>query len=218
MKKSAFTLMEVLMAMAIIGIVATATVNSIKNVSANKTKMAFQNCYNHIVQTVDKIVSDEEFYPNVIQLDSVDTNDGRNTRKSMCRLYIKFHTQFAELSKYNRGTYEHPSSDVYKFETTGGTFWLAKRQTTSCQTNSWSESNMADYIVVFDVDGINEGPNCPYDLTDVSSLTPTNCTNPDTFLFGISGRNEVIPDNSGAYYNSDTLSEFMRKNNYLNTK
>ena len=65
MKKSAFTIMEILLAMAIVGVIAGATMNSIKNITANKVKTAFQNNYNHMQRTIATIVSDETLYPAI---------------------------------------------------------------------------------------------------------------------------------------------------------
>ena len=47
MNKKAFTLVEVLLAMTVVGIIAAVTANSLGNITANKTKVAFQNNYKH---------------------------------------------------------------------------------------------------------------------------------------------------------------------------
>ena len=77
MKKFAFTLIEVLIAMSVIGIITAATANSIKNITTNKTKHTFQNCYNHIIQTVADITNKEELYPVVEDVNSRIDETGR---------------------------------------------------------------------------------------------------------------------------------------------
>lgn len=215
MKKSAFTLMEILIAMSIIGVIAAATANNIKNVAANKTKQTFQNCYNHILQTVADIASDETIYPVVENINAPRNGLGKFPRLSMCTLGINFPEAFANRSKT---TNLDTVTRGFHFETPNGVYWVVKKQAdnNSCQNSNFDKSNNADYVVLFDIDGPNEGNNCPYNITNIGS--GSNCAKPDTFLFGISANNEVIADNNSNIYNGKKLMQFMKDNNYLQTK
>ncbi|MBR2525031.1 prepilin-type N-terminal cleavage/methylation domain-containing protein [bacterium] len=209
MKKTAFTLMEVLIAMSIIGIIAAATANSIKNMSVNKAQQVFKNCYNHVVQTVSAITSDEDFYPDVVSNLTNYDSTGHAKRDSMCLMGLNFPLQFKNASKSIKDG--EAVSNGYAFETSGGTYWLVKQQTSSssCQTTNLNNSTNADYIIMFDTDGPYEGSNCPYNILNPSS-TPSGCPKPDTFLFGVNANNEVIADTTTSIYNGLNLSDFIK--------
>ena len=219
MKRMAFTLIEVLLAMAVIGIIAAATVNSIKNVTSNKTKLAFRNAYNHAVQTVNAISTDETIYPNVINTSSGDKK-GHFEKRSMCELSesvgLDFPKEFRDASKY-QDSKNIVNDRGYAFDTPGGIYWAVYKQYSSCHRGDTTYISGADYIIMFDINGPYEGTNCPYNI-----LNPTNdgsnCTNPDTFKFGIAPNNDIIRDNSLSVYNNKSLTDFIKDNDYLQTK
>ncbi len=61
--KLGFTLVETLVMMAIIGIIATVTVVSLKGMRPDKDKMMIKKAYSTIVQIVDALINDTELYP-----------------------------------------------------------------------------------------------------------------------------------------------------------
>ena len=217
MKKIAFTLMEVLLAMSIIGIIAAATTNSIKNVSTNRTKLTFQNAYNHLTQTVAGIVSDENIYPNVVSVTSTDST-GHAARSTMCELNVDFINAFRDATKYIPNTVTSVDKGI-GFDTPSGVYWVVRRQKNDCEkpTDDVNLSSNADYMILFDINGPGEGTNCPYNISNPTA-SPTNCSNPDTFMFGVSLYNDIIPYNHGDTYNNFKLIDFMKANNYLQTK
>ena len=219
MKKIAFTLMEVLMAMSIIGIIAAATTNSIKNVSTNRTKLTFQNAYNHLTQTVAGIVSDENIYPNVVSLTRIDPT-GHAARSTMCELNVDFINAFRDATKYIPNTVTGVDKGI-GFDTPSGVYWVVRRQKDSCQatnSNNINKSSDADYMILFDINGPGEGTNCPYNISNPTA-SPASCNNPDTFMFAVNCNNDIIPYNDGTQiYNGNYLLQFMNANNYLQTK
>lgn len=213
MKKFAFTLIEVLIAMSVIGIITAATANSIKNITTNKTKHTFQNCYNHIIQTVADITNKEELYPVVEDVYSRVDETGRTKRYSMCDLDVDFPLAFKDSSKAIKTT---AITNGYTFETAGGIYWVVRKQLSTCQLNNYNNSVNADYIIMFDIDGPYEGTNCPYNVLNPSNA-PSNCAKPDTFAFGVSADNKVVVDNRATVYNGKYLNDFMIDNKYLQT-
>lgn len=234
MKKSAFTLMEVLLAMAIIGVLATAAANTLGNIGADKTKVAFKNCYNHMVQTIDSIVSDETKCPtsyfshNTNWLDStshrtktplrlscVTMNNNGNVTQDQSRFPYHFvqATSHIASSQVTRG---------YKFEAKNGSYWIVawnpdlQNSIVSGEVNTISN---ADYIFVFDVNGIGVGSDCPYKLSDekVKSSEGANCNNPDTFKFGLTYDNQILPDTQ-SYYNGQNLTNYMADEHLIETE
>jgi len=223
MKKSAFTLIEILIAMTIIGIIATATATSIKNISYNKDKLAFQNGYNHIVQTVAAMASDETLYPNV-PTGALDTT-GHPIRQSMCEMgypfadfFVKEHSKFTKIINY-AGLEPHMNLG---FETAGGASWFVFKNPRNnyCEgpaPEQIRQSEEADYFVMFDINGAYEGPNCPFNIQQ--PLGKGNaCKYPDTFKFAIDRFNNVLFDNYGNYYRDTVMSEYIKKENFLQTK
>lgn len=61
--KRAFTLIETLIMVAVIGIIATVTVVSLKGMRPDKDVMMIKKAYSTIVQTVDALANDTELYP-----------------------------------------------------------------------------------------------------------------------------------------------------------
>lgn len=213
MKKTAFTLMEVLVAMSIIGVVAAATVNSIKSVTANKTKLAFKNGYNHIVQTVATMASD---FPD-IPLDGTNDGTGHPLKCSMCEYdypfaheFILTHSKFTKIHHQIENLGALPF--VGAFETAGGAYWIVwKNPRNACERpapEQMAQSKEADYFIMFDVNGPFEGTNCPYQVLKPLD-TGIDCENPDTFKFGIARNNTVVPDNSAKVYRGQFLEIYM---------
>ena len=61
--KNAFTLVETLIMMAVIGILATVTAVSLKGMRPDKDKMLIKKSYSQIVQAVHTLINDRELYP-----------------------------------------------------------------------------------------------------------------------------------------------------------
>ena len=234
MKKSAFTIMEILLAMAIVGVIAGATMNSIKNITANKVKTAFQNNFSHLQRTVDTIISDETLYPAIYwenQYDSAgkkrkvsiycgpSAEDELNANGDTIQNPNKFPMAFENLTGgvlYSSTINANTAAVGRVFETKNGSYWMVRKNVMACMMLDTTDISQADFIFVFDVDGINQGSNCPYTGTDFTTIN-TGCTNPDTFKFGLTTNTKIIFDNK-AYYNGKNLETYMKENNFINQK
>lgn len=236
MKRISFTLIEVLLAMAIVGVIAGATANSLKNVSANKVKVAFQNNYNHMQSTMDRIFSDENILP-ATYFSSYDSA-GKAVRNPLCQWTYKINSAGESVEDFsvipeafmdltagvlNSKVIGSGTGVGYAFETKNGSYWVVRKnpQNTTCNPDDVTDISKTDYIILFDVDGIYSGSNCPYDLSlsNASQLgvSGSNCTHPDTFKFGTVISYKLIPDTK-TYYASKNLKTFMKDNNFIQTK
>lgn len=229
--------MEVLLAMAIIGIIAGAVANQIKKVSADKVKLTFKNNYNHILNTVNAIASDENVLPATYYT-TYDSTTGKKIRLNFCNAiyslsnagesvidYAIFPRAFVErtgniLSSEDIGT----KSDIttapgYRFTTKNGSYWVVRKNPKSmvCRTIDVDNADEGDFVIIFDIDGINQGSNCPYTGVNLDEILGTNCSNPDTFKFGTTINNKVVPDKN-TYYNNRTLKDYLETNNYIKDK
>lgn len=238
MKKTAFTLMEILIAMSIIGVLAVATMNNIGKAQANKTKEAFRNCYNHMEQTIASIMSDEVVYPHILCDKSVNATFCSNMLDSSGRTKIfpirmfSYHDSTGVTSFMNSGgvSMMFPSlfvsrsaaSDIvvdktascYECMLKNGSYWAICHKS-SQNTGNITDISKADFTITFDVNGRNNGTNCPYSGSSLST-GPTNCAKPDTFKFGLTYDNKIIPDNN-TVYNGVKLGTFMTEYGYGDT-
>ena len=62
MKKTGFTLTELLITIAIIGVVAALSAPVVTNLTPDKNKMMFMKNYNEVVAITEKLLSDPELY------------------------------------------------------------------------------------------------------------------------------------------------------------
>lgn len=203
MKKIAFTLMEVLIAMAIIGIIAGATANSIKNISANRNKLEFRNAYNHMTRTLDDIYSDKMLFPANVNMCTVDQQE--------------FVDAFMNLTA--GASSEQSFSMGRAFSTKQGSYWVIRRNPAlmSCYANDVADIEKADFLIVFDVNGPEKGSNCPYsgdDLGTNGGMIPLCLTTPDTFKFGLTVTGKILPDTKKNYRSKD-LKDYIEQNNLL---
>ncbi len=208
MKKISFTLMEVLIAMAIIGIIAGATVNSIKNISANRTKIEFRNCYNHMTRTLDDLYSDKMLFPAKVNMCTMDQQE--------------FVTAFKDLTAGStiEQTFSGLGSGI-AFTTKQGSYWVIRRnpELRTCHMTDVDDITKADYWIVFDINGLENGSNCPYsgkDLGTNNSDSRAICpgASPDTFKFGLTVTGKILPDTK-QNYNLKTLTEHIELYNLL---
>lgn len=231
MKKSAFTIMEILLAMAIVGVIAGATMNSIKNITANKVKTAFQNNYNHMQRTIATIVSDETLYPAIYD----EYVDGKKKQIKFCEANAEYELDSIGNTVQNQNKFQMAfenltggilysstiNSDTTAigrvFETKNGSYWMVRKNGDCRNYDIGNDVTQADYIIIFDNDGINQGSNCPYTGTDFTDIMTSGCTNPDTFKFGLTDNDKILPDNK-AYYNGKSLETYMKENNFINQK
>lgn len=234
MKKISFTLMEVLLAMAIIGIIAGAVANQIKKVSADKVKLTFKNNYNHILNTVNAIASDENVLPAAYHR-GYDSTTGKKIRLTFCNAVYSLDNAGNTVSDFNifpRAFLERTgnvvSSEIisspagYRFTTKNGSYWVVRRNPESmvCRIKDVDNAKESDFVIIFDIDGINQGSNCPYTGENLNEVVADSsiCSNPDTFKFGVTINNKVVPDKVQGLYDGEMMSDYLKEHNFIQDK
>lgn len=220
MIRKSFTIMEILLAMSIIGILAAVSINTMGRMSANKIKVGFQNDYRHMVETINSILADETRLPIVSDgnydstghsrlvplrnLVEMDETTGVTTANN--RLFTRL---FAEES--TNATNSSVITNGYKFTSKNGSDWVVLYNTENQNQISGTVDDIskADYFITFDVNGIYEGPNCPYNIKNNNTPSGSNCKTPDTFKFGLTYDNKILPD-TNLYYDGQDLKSYMR--------
>lgn len=98
MKKNGFTLAEMLIVVALIGVLALLILPIIRKVMPNKEKVMFQKAYSTFSRAVSESVNDEDVYP-----ESVGSEDGTVTDGSCLGVY-KDETPYSDFGNTNTAT------------------------------------------------------------------------------------------------------------------
>lgn len=238
MRKKAFTIMEVLLAMGIIGILAAATINAMGKMQANKTKVAFENCYRHMVETTNSLIADETNFPVILKEGPVlesghsfnwrirlipDTEQGENEGNISgsgfgSGLGSGGSTLFPRLFKDATNTVSwEKEHNGYSFISKNGSAWYVgyNPETKTNMSLVDTADTLIDYFIIFDVNGFSEGSNCPYTGSTFTTDDSSNCTHPDTFKFGLTMRNSLRYDDKQVYDGKD-LKTYLNDAGFTN--
>lgn len=199
--KKGFTLAEVMVTLAVCGILASLLLPSIANVRPDKSKALFKKAYYIAERMVFELVNDDDFYPGqgeAIGLDNTivasylgQTFEGQS---KFCGLFARkvnttdddaIHCDADHSVPTGNGTYKEPS-----FMTTDGIAWyvpFSKFETSSSNTTG------AQTIYV-DVNN-QKRPNCKYNAT--------TCKDPDIFEI------KVLPDGK-MFVDGDKEKSYLR--------
>ena len=157
----AFTLAELLLTLAIIGVVAAVVLPAIKNLTPNTEKAMFLKAYGVFTRTVHDMLNNEDLYPEdggesggfyLANTDEV-TFRGITIPESDHRKFCKLFAAHLNV----KGDVDCASGDHYDFETTDGIAW-------DLPINNFSGVNFDDpygngWEVLVDVNGQEKGPN-----------------------------------------------------------
>ena len=223
-KKSGFTLAEILITLAVIGILATILLPAVKHTQPNKELVMVKKSYYNVSRIVGELINDEDLYPE---------NDN-NANSGFANVSIV--DQIGEEARFDGNTFVGNSKFCGLFAAKLNTVQGPNDPNTLCQARvslnnggnfstvdgvTWSMpvSNFASGSedIYIDTDGPNKGPNCTRDTgTDMS--TCQNGTGPDRFVFRISKNGGIsIPSRIGQLYSTTshinkTYKEFLREN------
>lgn len=139
MKKiTAFTLIEVLLAMAVIGVISAVAANGLKNVSVNESRLRFKKVYEFFAKTVTDMQSDENIYPHVPLYDGdievVNSRTGEAVMLGFSNPYImensvnnlvknKFAKQLKERTAGSVQVTNNENGGIYSFTAKDKSFW-----------------------------------------------------------------------------------------------
>lgn len=200
MLKKGFTLQELLISLAIVGIVAAVVAPAVVALKPNETKVKYIKAYNTLTSLTGQIIEDPAYYYTEYSADGTPTCSGLNC--SGIPQTELFQDEFASIwladydsvkyglclaSKMNIKEEFGPDllqDDALKFTTLDGTSW---------KFGFHSAQNGTDLTINVDPD--DEGNDCTYS---------NNCTNPKQFKFSI--------DNDGGITAEDPLGKAFLQN------
>lgn len=194
--KKGYTLAEVLVVMALLGILASILLPAVSSIQPNRDKMMFKKAYHVAERIVYELVNDDALYPSKDGLysgfDNLETanynGQGYSGNTKFCSLFAqKVNTtedvgtcSSTAVTPAGNGTFTNPT-----FTTTDGIAWYMPI------------SNFSDVVdIKVDVNSSKE-PNCSYNAT--------TCKRPDIFTM------KVKPDGK-MYVTGDLEREFLKSN------
>lgn len=198
MKKTGYTLAEILIAIAVVGVIAGLLLPMVGKIRPDMNKMLFLQTYDSIVQVTSKLASDERYYkPDDLDWDyskypllDVDNKykfNGKDyySKTKYCELLAIGLNAQSESCKDNPNQVTAYSSPATFITPNGAQYWVK----TNIIDNTDSKSYQTD--IYFDIDGA-EGNNCTYEANI--------CTQPDRYRLLVSAEGEVFPSDSMSQY------------------
>lgn len=181
----AFTLAEVMVTMAVFGILVALVLPAVANIRPNKSKALFKKAYYTAERMVFELVNDEDFYPttgdeigfsNTVVASylghSYGGDNDADAKKKFCSLFARKVNTLSDEIKCD-ASHQSPLGDGYfkepAFITTDGIAWYMPITKFDKTGNDIAES------IYVDVNN-NQEPNCQYD-----EKNPSKCKNPDIF-------------------------------------
>ena len=197
MFKKGFTLQELLITMAIIGVVAAITAPAIMNIVPDKKKAMYLKTYNTITTLTDEMLSDPSLYWSITDSENGNRYGLSNTEQPQVEPYVRM-DDWSGNSKFATILHEklNTNSDIEcnnnglvvgggigstcTFSTIDGTYWSI-RSTIGGVAWAPNDNNVdsdfyANHVITVDVDPNDESNACIYS---------DECTSPAQFVFYI---------------------------------
>lgn len=159
-KKSAFTLGEVLMTLAIIGVIVALVIPLIKQIQPDRQKVLFKKAYTNVERVVTELVNDEYLYPEAdgkLGLDnttSITLNDkAYGGANKFCELFAMKLNTLENTVNCGGGNVSFITNDSIAYYMPSTTF-------------------AAESVITIDTNG-DKAPNCKFNAD--------NCKSPDRF-------------------------------------
>ena len=190
MKKRGFTLAELLITLAIIGVAAALIIPLIGRITPDKYKPRVMKYYSEVAKATDEMLSDTGIY----------YAERDNNGKTTC---------FGLACQGTPGVPPYNSSDY-----SGGVkyknllfSYLGIKDGEYKDGSSWSVESDGDdgYVITVDADGGSKGKGCTYN--------PESCKKPDIFKFKVDKYGKVTPDDSmsRAYFENSENANNRKK-------
>lgn len=188
----AFTLAEVMITMAILGILASVLLPAVSKVRPNENKALFKKAYYVAERVVGELVNDDKLYPlmdgTTVGLDNLDKaqyiGEEYSGNDKFCKLFAAKVNTINDTVNCVAGSATPTDSNVPSFITSDGIMWYMP-----------ITDFKADKSITVDVNG-EKRPNCSFSTT---------CVKPDRFQIWIQ------PDGK-MYVNGDKEKEYLSSN------
>lgn len=197
--KKGFTLAELLITIAIVGVVAALATPTIVKLKPDETKGLYLKAHNILANTTVDIVSDTSLYMTEYNtseqavctglgcnkmpdyIDNEDASELINTDASG----TKFGSLLALRLDVDKDDVETADNSV-TFTTTDGIEWKITSKEGSVAPNGLNLKTEENEVVI-DINGEDKGKNCEYSST---------CKNPDKFKFKVDNNGNVTPQDA----------------------
>lgn len=204
-----YTLAEVLITIAILGVIAAVLIPTITKTTPNAKKVMFKKAYNSLENGVNALINDNILYPSEngeigFNYGTDDTGDSGAKNKFCYHLSQKLNISGAEACP------DAATSTITKFATTSdGIDWYIYPGATTAATQFPLTGNVYNTRIVVDVNG-NKLPNCLSD-SNCTTIKPTgytcSCTEPDTFIMGVRFDGKIRAGMSNATDDTNTTDQ-----------
>lgn len=224
MKRRAYTLAEILIALGIVGILAAVMLPMVNKYKPDTTKVLYLNTYDALAETISDMASNGAYYTedNGVFLfsqypfanldDYVDSTNERHRiaggRNKFCRVLAENFNIINETNELNcdnnlmvnTGAGFRPS-----FTHKNGVEFMVGTNTNAPRQNN----NIYQTDIVIDINGVDNGENCVY---------RNDCQKPDRFTFKVSADAEFLPtDEMGIrYLETRTNLKYKKVEDYAN--
>ena len=186
MKRYGFTLSEVIIATAVIGVIAAITFNSVQNILPDKDKAIVLKAYNTLYGANDDIFNNPSLYDlvgdsscsttkKVLQCKNRPSDKVQNTSHNSANYENEKKYPYLLAEHLELANTISVSSNTYTFTTNDGVAWTL--------TPKPNASNFTSYDIVINT-GNTKRSNCTYS---------TSCTNPRQFKFSVNDKGVLSP-------------------------
>lgn len=211
-KKSAFTVGEVLVTMAIVGVIAAMILPSIKQTQPDRQKLLFKKAYNNIERVVTELINDDYFYPEALKEDGTRyqgfdlTHAGDPEAPTVIisgqTKTFSGNTKFCELVALKLNTISTEAADIHCPGTPGGggTFGTPSFITNEGIAYFIPSSDFAnDVTITIDTNG-EKVPNC--------KSGENNCKTPDIYEI-------IVSPDGGIHVEGEIEKAFLRSTSVM---
>ena len=221
MKKFGFTLAEMIIAIAVVGVLAAASVPLVNSIIPDREKVQVLKAYKQLKSINQEIISNPSIYDPNVPIDPNNPNNQQrqgllntdpplgwgpdnNALDDFINNNSKYSAILADYLKAEDYNYDNANSNG-SFTTPDGMLWIVEDEDNGIISITIDTKN----IINNENNNADNTPNCSYG--------EQNCNSPDRFIFGViatNGRVEGIDPLTRAYLaNPYRLSD--RKNDYI---